>query len=177
MSHLKLINISTLIFFLLLPHIAFSQIYKCKSPTGKTIYSESVCPNGTQGSQIELDSNVIDNSSLRHKILQDKNYTKSNTSQPTSSNNNLTLRNFMSSHDRELRLREVMIDMNSESPFNEKKADARNEHSYLAKQNIYSLSYESELKRRNLKVDLSSPDSVKRSNALQQLSTIYIEYK
>lgn len=177
MSHLKLINISTLISFLLLPQIAFSQIYKCKSPTGKTIYSESTCPNGTQGSQIELDSNIIDNSSLRNKVLQDKNYAKSNTYQPTTSSNNLALQNFMSSYDRELRLREVMIDMNGESPFYEKKADARNEYSYLQKQNIHSLSYESEIKRRNFKVDLSSPDSIRRSNALQQLSTIYIEYK
>ena len=70
-----------------------------------------------------------------------------------------------------------MIDMNGESPFYEKKADARNEYSYLQKQNIHSLSYESEIKRRNFKVDLSSPDSIRRSNALQQLSTIYIEYK
>jgi hypothetical protein len=177
MSHLKFINISMLISLLLSPLIAASQIYKCKSSTGKTIYSESECPNGTQGSQIELGSNLIDNSSVRNKILQDKNFAKGNTTQPTTSSNNLALRNFMSSYDRELRLREVMIDINGDSPFYEKKADARNEHTYLVKQNIYSLSYESELKRRNFKVDLSSPDSIKRSNALRHLSTIYTEYK
>jgi hypothetical protein len=177
MSHLKLINIATLVPLLLLPQIAFSQIYKCKSPTGKTIYSESICPSGTQGSQMELDSNIIDNSSLRNKILQNKNYAKSNTSQPTSSSNNRALKNFMTSYDRELRLREVMIDINGDSPFYEKKADAKNEYSYLEKKDIHSLSYESEVKRRNFKIDLSSPDSPKRTNALRQLSIIYLEYK
>lgn len=43
-----------------LPQITFSQIFKCKNPSGKVIYSEETCPAGTIGSEVYLESNTID---------------------------------------------------------------------------------------------------------------------
>ena len=43
-----------------LPQITFSQIFKCKNPSGKVIYSEETCPAGTIGSEVYLESNAID---------------------------------------------------------------------------------------------------------------------
>jgi len=177
MFQCKFIRISTFIFLVFLPQIAFCQVYKCKSPAGKTIYSESECPSGTIGTQLDLDPNVIDSSALRNRIQQEKSYASSAYSQPAASGNHLVSGNIMSPHDRQRRLRELLMDMNNDAASYEKQADARNEHAYLVSENVLSLSYESELKRRNYKVDLSSSESAKRSHAMRELSAIYREYR
>jgi len=126
---------------------------------------------------LDLDPNVIDSSALRNRILQEKAYSGIAGSQPAAPGNNLVSRNIMPPHDRQRRLRELLMDMNNDAAPYEKQADARNEHAYLVSENVLSLSYESELKRRNYKVDLNSSESAKRSYAMRELSAIYREYR
>lgn len=83
----------------------------------------------------------------------------------------------MSTYDKQIRLRELSIDMKDDRAFSEKRTDAKNEYAYLSGVAVHSLSYENELKRRDLKLDLNSPDISKRSNAFQALLALYNRYK
>lgn len=160
------------------PQLAFSQIFKCKTLAGKIIYSEEKCSSSTSGSEIILDPNIIDSSALRNRISRDKlNANSSNSYQTTTTETTTKSSNqHMSEHDRNTRLRALTIDMSDTKAFFEKKADARNESSILQSPNIFPLSYDDEVKRRNLKIDLDSTDSTKRSLAYGLLGDLYNAY-
>lgn len=160
----------------LFPQLALSQIYKCKNTKGKIIYSEATCPSGTKGAELYLEPNIIDNSALRRQIATQKMY-REPTSQAGTMNNSDSSDGLMSEYEKQIRLRELQIDMKNDQASSERKADARNEHSYLLRGQIKNLSYDNELKRRNLKVDLESYDKLKRMNALSLLASIYIAYQ
>lgn len=160
-----------------LPQIAFSQIFKCKNSNGKVIYSEESCPKGTIGSEIYLESNTIDSSALRKNINAQKTTSNITPSQNTTSTNSASSDNLMSEHDKQNRLWALLLDMKNGSAYYEKQADAKNEHACLLNKTVYNLSYENELNRSNLKIDLGSINSSTRSIALQQLSAIYFKYQ
>jgi hypothetical protein len=162
---------------MLFSQLALAGVYKCKSSSGKTIYSESECPSGTSGSQINLDANIIDSSAIRNKISEKKTYSTNTNYQSTAATSTRSAGDFMSNYDKEIRLRELSIDMKDDRAFSEKRTDAKNEYAYLSGFAVHSLSYENELKRRNLKIDLNSSDISKRSNAFRTLLTIYNKYK
>jgi hypothetical protein len=162
---------------MLFSQLALAGVYKCKSASGKTIYSESECPSGTSGSQINLDPNIIDSSSMRNKISEQKTYSANTNYQFAASASNRSTGNLMTTHDKQIRLRELSIDMKNDRAFSEKRADAKNEYAYLSGAAVHTLSYENELMRRNLKIDLDSPDVSKRSNAFQELISIYNRYR
>lgn len=166
----------TCILLTLLPQLTFAAIYKCKTSSGKTVYSESECPSNTSGTQINLDSNVIDSSAIRNKIANEKTHSNNVNSKSTPAINTRPSDNLMTTHDKQLRLSGLSIDMNDDRAFSEKIVDAKNEHAYLSGTAVHNLSYEDELKRRNLKIDLNSPDASKRSNAFQELLTLYKKY-
>jgi len=172
-----LIRVLLIMFCMLFSQFALAGVYKCKSSSGKTIYSESECPSGTSGSQINLDANIIDSSAIRNKTSEKKTYSTNTNYQPTIATSARSSGDFMSNYDKEIRLRELSIDMKDDHIFSEKRADAKNEYAYLSGVAVHSLSYENELMRRNLKIDLNSPDISKRSNAFQKLLTLYYKYK
>ena len=160
-----------------LPQIAFSQIFKCKTPIGKIIYSEESCPSGTKGSEVNLESNTIDTPSLKRNIRTQKTNSDINSFENITTSNSAPLDNLMSEYDRQNRIWALLIDMKNGNGYYEKQADARNEHAWLLKNTVHNLSSENELKRSNLKVDLGSTNSSTRSSALQQLSAIYFKYQ
>ncbi|OGV76359.1 MAG: hypothetical protein A3I83_05445 [Methylotenera sp. RIFCSPLOWO2_02_FULL_45_14] len=59
----------------------------------------------------------------------------------------------------------------------EKKADANNERRYLSSNPVHNLSHDDEILRRNLKIDLGSPDQSKRSSAMSLLIALYTKYQ
>lgn len=172
-----MIHVLFIIFCIFFSQLALAGVYKCKSASGKTIYSESECPFGTSGSQINLDANIIDSSAIRNKISEKKTYSTNTNYQSTAATSNTSAGNLMSTYDKQIRLRELSIDMKDDRAFSEKRTDAKNEYAYLSGVAVHSLSYENELKRRDLKLDLNSPDISKRSNAFQALLALYNRYK
>jgi hypothetical protein len=162
---------------MLFSQFTLAGVYKCKSASGKTIYSESECPSGTSGSQINLEANVIDSSAIRNKISEQKTYSTNTNYQSTAATSNRSAENLMTTYDKQTRLRELSIDMKDDRAFSEKRSDAKNEYAYLSGVAVHSLSYENELKRRDLKLDLNSSDISKRSNAFQALLALYNRYK
>ncbi|MES2180607.1 MAG: DUF4124 domain-containing protein [Pseudomonadota bacterium] len=160
----------------ILPQIAFSQIFKCKHSTGKLIYSEEPCPAGTKGSELYLEPNTISSSPVRRNITTQKTNSDTNSDQNTASNSD-SLDNIMSEYDRQNRIWGLQIDMKNNNGYYEKQADARNEHAWLLKNPVHNLTYDNELKRSNLKVDLTSTNSLTRSNALQLLAALYFKYQ
>lgn len=178
MRELTLISKTTILLFLIAtPQLAFSQIYKCKSLSGKVIYSEEACPTGTKGSEISLEPNVIDSSALRDRISRDKAHvSKADLIQSNSPQSITDSSSIMSEHERSTRLRALAIDMGDTKAFYEKIADAKNEHNILQSSSVKPLSNDTEIKRRNLKLDLDNPDPTKRSSAYRLLSKLYAEY-
>lgn len=160
----------------LLPQAAFSQIFKCKGTKGKVTYSNEPCASGTKGGEIFLESNVIDTPELRNLIKKQKSRPQSTANQAVGANNSELSYNMMTSYDKELRVRELKIDMKNLQGSYEKRADATTEYNYLAKNPVLSLSYEDELKRRNLKVDLENYSQTTRHIAMQQLTEVYRKY-
>ena len=160
----------------LLPQVALSQVYKCKTAKGKVIYSEEKCASGTRGEQLDLEENVLDNSAFRNQIAIKKSQQNSGSTQITNSESYLASANQMSTYDKELRLRALKMDMIDQQSSIESREDARNEYRYLNKNSVKSLSYEDELMRRNLKVDLESYDLSKRGKAVGLLNQIYTKY-
>lgn len=161
----------------LLPQLAWSQIYKCKNTNGEITYSEKLCPSGTIGAPLYLEPNTIESSELRRQIATQKKYETTPSLQTKTTINSESSDTLMSEDEKKIRLRGLLIDMNDEKASYEKKADARNEHGYLFRNQALNLSYDDELKRRNLKVDLGSHDKSKRLNALRLLSAIYVNYQ
>ena len=157
--------------FFLNSQFAISQIYKCKDARGKVIYSEESCSLGTKGVELDVEPNVMDSSAIRRQIASKKVYKQ------VPVEDQIAAGNLMNSYDKELRLRELNIDIKNDQATWERKADAKNEFNYLNISQVYSLSYENELKRRNLKVDLESYDKPKRANALRLLHEIYVKYQ
>ena len=172
-----MIRVLFIIFCMFFSQLVLAGVYKCKSASGKTIYSESECPFGTSGSQINLDANIIDSSAIRNKISEKKTYSTNANYQSTAATSTRSVENLMPAHDKEIRLRELSIDMKDDRAFSEKRTDAKNEYAYLSGVAVHSLSYENELKRRDLKIDLNNPDISKRSKAFQELLSIYHRYK
>ena len=149
-----------------------AEIYKCKNSSGSIVYSESKCPSNTIGNPIVIVPNVIDSAELRRQIASNRNETQIITTNIPESNADV-----MSAFKKETRIRELNIDIGDTMAFGEKRADARNELSYLKVANPKELSYELELQRRNWKVVLSDFDRQKRGNALSQLALIYTNYR
>ena len=164
-------NLLLFILLALLPQLALSQVYKCTDSKGKITYSESPCSQSTKGSEIYLEPNVIDSSSIRDRIATDKLNVFS-----TSSSDIKSTRPFMSDSDKQNRLSALKIDFDDLKGTPEKRSDALNEYKLLSRNHVYSLSYDYELERRNLKVDLQSYDRLRRLNAQQLLSTLYMKY-
>lgn len=159
------------------PQLALSQIYKCKNSSGKTIYSEATCASGTKGFELYLETNVIDSSALRDRIAREKIYKSTVTEQSITSNNSEYSDNLMPDFDKHTRLRSLQIDMHDDNGTYEKKADAKTEQRYLSSDSVHSLSYSDEVLRRNLKIDLVSPDQSKRSSAMRSLDALYTKYQ
>ena len=164
-------NLLLFILLALLPQLALSQVYKCTDSKGKITYSESRCSQSTKGSEIYLDPNVIDSSSIRDRIANDK----LNAFSSPSSNIKST-RPLMTDCDKQNRLSGLKIDFDDLKGTPEKRTDAQNEYNLLSRNQVYGLSYDHELERRNLKVDLQSYDRSRRLNARLLLSTLYMKY-
>ncbi|MDI1308111.1 MAG: hypothetical protein PSV17_01585 [Methylotenera sp.] len=160
----------------LLPQIAFSQIYKCVNSQNKIIYSEAPCSSSMKGGEVIVEPNVIDNSGLRRQITTQKITQKNVTTQNSNEVNSESIASRMSAYEKEIRFRELNIDMHNQQSAAERRWDAENEHRYLTNSRGNSLSYGDELKRRNLKVDLDSYDRSKRNEALHLLTEIYAKY-
>ena len=62
------------------------------------------------------------------------------------------------------------------SASDEKRADAKYENNILRQSRVRALSYENNIKRSNLKVDLNKLDFAKRHQALQELMGLYAKY-
>ena len=82
----------------------------------------------------------------------------------------------MSDHDRQKRMEENIVALKAMSASNEKRADAKYENNILRQSRVRALSYEDNLKRSNLKVDLNQLDAVKRHAALRELMGLYAKY-
>ena len=151
------------------------KVYKCKIPKGGVIYSEAPCPLNTVGSRIAIAPNVIDSTDLRRQIANSKNQASvtSTVTTLTSADNE----DYMSPYKRDTRIRELNMSINDEVATYEKRADARNELTYLKDRNPKNLSYELEQQRRNWKVELTDLDRQKRGNALLALATVYTNYR
>lgn len=160
----------------LLPQLAVSQIYKCENSNSKITYSEEPCPSGTKGESIYLEPNTIESSELRRQIEAQEIYAPTSYQAKTTRNAE-SPDNLMFKYNKKNRVRALQIDINTNNSYYEKIADAKNELSYLRKNPVYSLSIDDELKRRNLKVDLQSPNDLKRSNALHLLFALYVKYQ
>ncbi len=156
---------------------ALSQVYKCKTAKGKIIYSEEPCTSGLQGGQLNLEDNVLDNSGFRKQAAIRETQQNHGSSQSTTTDNHQSLANKMSAYDKELRLRELKMDMIDQQSSAESRTDASREYRYLDKNTVNALSYEDEIKRRNLKVDLGSYNRSKRDKAISQLTQIYTKYE
>ena len=164
-------NLLLLFLLAILPQLALSQVYKCTDIKGKITYSESPCSQSTKGSEIYLDPNVIDSSSIRERIANDKLNVFS-----TSSSDIKSTRPLMSDSDKQNRLSALKIDFDDLKGTPEERTDAQNEYNLLLRNQVYSLSYDHELERKNLKVDLQSYDRSRRLNARLLLSTLYMKY-
>ena len=66
--------------------------------------------------------------------------------------------------------------MSDQSAFSEKISDAKNEYAQLERGRPKSLPYDLEQKRKNLKVDLTHSERIKRQMALSDLTNIYLNY-
>lgn len=159
-----------------LPQLASSQIYKCINSNGKTTYSEESCISSIKGSELYLEPNVIESSALRDRIARENTYKTTVTKQSITTSNSEDSNDMMSDYDKKTRLRSLQIDMASNGGTYEEKVDARNEHRYLSKNSVRNLSYDDDVSRRNLKIDLGSSDHSKRSKAMNLLNALYATY-
>lgn len=159
-----------------LPQFALSQIYKCKNSNGKITYSEVPCTSGTKGSELYLEPNIIDSSALRERIARDKTYKTTVTDRSITTNNSEPSSDLMSDYDKQTRLRGLQIDMADNNGTYEKKADAKNELRYLSNSAVRNLSYDDDVLRKNLKIDLGSTEQSKRSKAMSLLAALYDKY-
>lgn len=148
-----------------------------KNSAGKITYSESTCPKNMSGGEIIIEPNVIDSAYIRGKIESQK-IQKSNSSVTTviseTSINNTA--HYMSDYDKDIRLKQLRVQMSDQSTFSEKLSDAKNEYAQLESGRPKSLSHDLEQKRKNLKVDLTHPERIKRQAALKDLANIYFNY-
>ncbi len=171
-------KIILLLLLAIFPSVINAQVYKCKNAAGKITYSESACPENMRGGEIVIEDNAIDSSFLREKVQSHKNLNTNssvtNTTVTTRTNTNIPT-NYMSSYDRDIRLNQLKVQMSDQS-FNEKRTDAKNEFSKVNKARPKSLSHDLEQRRKNLKVDLTHPDPIKRRTALTELSKLYSNY-
>lgn len=172
---MKLITLLLLIAF---STVANAQIFKCKNSAGKITYSESACPDNMTGGEIVIEDNAIDSSYLRGKVESQKNQNLSSSTTQTS----VTTKTFdnesssyMTIYDKETRLNQLKVQMGDQKYY-EKKADAKNEIAKLKYGKTHSLSHDLEQRRKNLKVDLTHPDPLKRQTALMDLEVLYTNY-
>ncbi len=84
---------------------------------------------------------------------------------------------MMSDYDKQTRLRSLQIDMADNNVTYEKKADAKNEQRYLSSNPVGNLSYDDNVLKTNLKIDLGSQVQSKRSRAMGLLTTLYVKYQ
>lgn len=156
----------------------FAEIYKCKGPNGKIIYSESPC-KGMSSERMDILDNAIDSSTLRREI--DNSHNSAATQSYSSASQQITttaIQNVqvMSDKDKQNRIRDNIVAYRSDAASPEKKEDAQYENTALNKAIVNELSYEDNLMRRNLKVDLNNADQTKRYNAMYKLRAIYSKY-
>lgn len=148
-----------------------ADVYKCKSSSGKIIYSESPC-EGMPVEKMEILDNSIDSSRLRREA----NSFRANGSIVSESAKPVSTTELMSDFDRKKRIEENIVTSKSVSAFSERKNDALYENGRLSRARVKALSYEDSKKRANLKVDLGSLDYRKRQEAAAKLITLYQNY-
>ena len=124
-----------------------------------------------------LEPNVIDSSALRERIAREKTYKTTASDRSTTTSSSERSDNIMPDYDKQNRLRSLRIDMADNNGTYEKKADANNERRYLSSNPVHNLSHDDEILRRNLKIDLGSPDQSKRSSAMSLLIALYTKYQ
>jgi len=147
-----------------------AEVFKCKSPQGKTIYSETPC-EGMASQQLEIIDNSLDSSQLRREA---RTFTGIRSAGPT--NTSSAVAEFMSDYDKQKRIEENIVSSKAMSASNEKRADAQYENNLLLKARVRALSYEDNIKRSNLKVDLNQLDVSKRLTAQRELIGLYSNY-
>ena len=155
-----------------------AEVYKCKNSAGNITYSESECPKNMTGNELLIEPNVIDGAYARG-IIESHKIKNSNTSIIETTVSTKTISNstsYMSSYQKDARLNQLKIQMSDQTSFYEKASDARNEFAKLNKPQPKNLSYELEMKRKNLKVGLTHPERSNRQKALSDLSAIYSYY-
>lgn len=150
--------------------LSTAEIFKCKTLQGKTIYSESPC-EGAPSERLEVIDNTLDSSRLRREARRSR--TSEGAQYITSQAKPQAL---MSDHDKQKRIDENIISSKALTATSEKRGDAQYENNILRKARVKALSFEDNLKRSNLKVDLDNMNRAKRRKAATELMSLYTKY-
>ena len=149
---------------------AIAEVFKCKTPQGKTVYSESPC-EGMSSTRVEIIDNALDSNHLRWEAYRNQVERAQGRMRPEQEEVE-----YMSDHDKQKRISENMISANAATASEEKRVDAQYENHILQTSQVRALSYDNNRNRANLKVDLNSLDQVKRYKAAAELRNLYQNY-
>jgi hypothetical protein len=168
---------------------ALAQLYKCKGPDGKTVYSDTRCeaadkgalkvtPNYTTPSEREI-AEAAEKAKAAEAAAKAKSRAADAAadSPPPSSSTSISsgggiLPYELSRSDRD-RIRELELTGGSLGAYPEQKSAARMEIAHIRRGSASRLSGDERERRDSLTADLSSTDAKKRSRALDELRTLY----
>ena len=176
----------TLSLLLLVPALAQAQLYKCKGPDGKIVYSDTRCeasdkgalkvqPNSSTMSEREkamAEKAAADAEAARQSAAEAERKRASTPGAPPPAASEAPKPYALTSSDRE-RIRELEMTAGSLGASPEQKDAARYEISQIRSGRDSRLDSDARSRRDSLRTDLSSADATKRRDVLQQFRSVY----